>query len=244
MKRNDEANSLVTLMPLKSMKQQAVVNSLDVARHFGKRHDNIMQRIAGIIEASEEAYEKDKSLDLTAISNAFHECGYTTDNNRYEKCYLMNRDGFSLLIMGMTGARALAWKWRYIEAFNNMEMLLREKASAEWLVARRVGKLQHREETDVISRLMDYARAQGSEHFDKLPMVYAKLANHSCGIDDRDSATIRQLNLLALVENVITIAIERGMNNGEHYKQIYKNARAAVIKFMNSAELPVMINIH
>ncbi len=35
--------------------------------------------------------------------------------------YLMNRDGFSLLVMGFTGAKALEWKLKYIEAFNAME---------------------------------------------------------------------------------------------------------------------------
>lgn len=35
--------------------------------------------------------------------------------------YLMNRDGFSLLVMGFTGKEALDWKLKYIEAFNAME---------------------------------------------------------------------------------------------------------------------------
>lgn len=35
--------------------------------------------------------------------------------------YYMNRDGFSLLVMGFTGKKALEWKLKYIEAFNQME---------------------------------------------------------------------------------------------------------------------------
>ena len=41
--------------------------------------------------------------------------------------YLMNRDGFSLLVMGFTGKRALEWKLRYIDAFNRMEEELRTR---------------------------------------------------------------------------------------------------------------------
>ena len=41
--------------------------------------------------------------------------------------YLMNRDGFSLLVMGFTGKKALEWKLKYIEAFNTMEKLLKEQ---------------------------------------------------------------------------------------------------------------------
>ncbi len=39
----------------------------------------------------------------------------------------MTRDGFTLLAMGFTGAKALQWKLRYIEAFNRMETEIRER---------------------------------------------------------------------------------------------------------------------
>ena len=38
----------------------------------------------------------------------------------------MNRDGFSLLVMGFTGKEAMAWKIRYIQAFSEMEAKIRE----------------------------------------------------------------------------------------------------------------------
>ncbi len=37
----------------------------------------------------------------------------------------MDRDGFSILVMGFTGKKALEWKLKYIEAFNNMEEKLK-----------------------------------------------------------------------------------------------------------------------
>ena len=37
----------------------------------------------------------------------------------------MDRDGFSFLVMGFTGAKALDWKVRYINAFNEMEATLK-----------------------------------------------------------------------------------------------------------------------
>ena len=52
----------------------------------------------------------------------------TTYQNRGKdyKEYLMNRDGFSLLAMGFTGKKALQWKLKYIEAFNEMEETLKQ----------------------------------------------------------------------------------------------------------------------
>ncbi len=41
--------------------------------------------------------------------------------------YIMNRDGFSLLVMGFTGKKALDFKLELIEAFNTMESALKEK---------------------------------------------------------------------------------------------------------------------
>jgi hypothetical protein len=38
--------------------------------------------------------------------------------------FYMNRDGFSLLVMGFTGKEALEWKIKYINAFNEMEKQL------------------------------------------------------------------------------------------------------------------------
>lgn len=35
--------------------------------------------------------------------------------------FLMNRDGFTLLVMGFTGKKAMQFKLEYIKAFNNME---------------------------------------------------------------------------------------------------------------------------
>lgn len=40
--------------------------------------------------------------------------------------YLMNRDDFSLLAMGFIGKKALQWKLKYIEAFNEMEETLKQ----------------------------------------------------------------------------------------------------------------------
>lgn len=51
----------------------------------------------------------------------FTESTYISSRGRKEIEYLMNRDGFSLLVMGFTGSKALEWKLKYIDAFNKME---------------------------------------------------------------------------------------------------------------------------
>lgn len=59
----------------------------------------------------------------------FIKTSYTSRRGRNETEYLMDRDGFSLLVMGFTGAKALEWKLKYIKAFNEMEERLKADRS-------------------------------------------------------------------------------------------------------------------
>ncbi|HEN2104914.1 TPA: Rha family transcriptional regulator, partial [Enterococcus faecium] len=45
---------------------------------------------------------------------------------RSRRVYFMNRDGFSLLAMGFTGSKAINFKLKFIEAFNEMEDVIRK----------------------------------------------------------------------------------------------------------------------
>lgn len=46
---------------------------------------------------------------------------------RHSRVVVMNRDGFTLLVMGFTGKKALTFKLEYIAAFNAMEKALKEQ---------------------------------------------------------------------------------------------------------------------
>ena len=92
---------------------QIVVSSKDLAEHFGKQHKHVIEIIRDILSAENSANE------------FFHEESYSY-NGRRLPMYLMNRDGFSLLAMGFTGKKALQWKLKYIEAFNEMEETLKQ----------------------------------------------------------------------------------------------------------------------
>jgi len=47
---------------------------------------------------------------------------------RKDPAYQLTRDGFTLLAMGFTGKAALAWKIKYIEAFNKLEQRVTARA--------------------------------------------------------------------------------------------------------------------
>ena len=93
---------------------QVVVSSRQVAEHFEKEHRHVLQSIREILAAENSA------------AKYFTETTFDNRGKIYPE-YLMNRDGFSLLVMGFTGKRALEWKIKYIQAFNAMEAKLKEK---------------------------------------------------------------------------------------------------------------------
>lgn len=99
----------------------ATTTSTDVARHFGKQHAHVIRAIE-LLRAE---------LPAEALSN-FGEGYYTLAETgaQQHKLYRLTRDGFTLLAMGFTGKRALAFKLAYIQAFNRMETELAEKALA------------------------------------------------------------------------------------------------------------------
>ncbi|MCM0758516.1 Rha family transcriptional regulator [Sporomusa sphaeroides DSM 2875] len=95
---------------------QAVVSSRQVAENFGKEHSKVIRSIEGILAESGNATFGDTKL--------FYKSAYEDQWNRTQAEYLMNRDGFTLLAMGFTGSKALEWKLKYIQAFNEMEKQL------------------------------------------------------------------------------------------------------------------------
>lgn len=107
-----------------------LASSLDVAEKFSKSHNHVIRDIEDIISKSDCP-----NLD----SEMFVESTYQNSRGKTYKCYLMNRDGFSLLAMGFTGKEALQWKLKYIEAFNKMEETLK---SGDYLSEEEKLKLQ------------------------------------------------------------------------------------------------------
>lgn len=195
--------------------EQALTDSLTVAEMFQKRHKDV-------IRAIENKIENDPTQNC---ARCFHKSKYKDNKGEWRKKYLMNRDGFVFIAMGFTGKEADEWKWKYIHAFDAMEKIITEKQTAVWIETRQQGKLIRRDETNVIQKLVEYAREQGSTHAEMLYMTYSKLANKMAGITNRDQASILQLNDLTTMERIIAKVVIDGMEQGIHYKDIYQQSK-------------------
>ena len=99
---------------------QLVVTSRQIAEDFGKRNSHVVEAIENKIESLTAENSE------VEISKLFIPTTYNHNGNEYKE-YLLTRDGFTFIVMGFTGAKADAWKLKYIEAFNKMEKAIKEQ---------------------------------------------------------------------------------------------------------------------
>lgn len=119
----------------------AVCTSLDVAETFEKEHKHVLEDIRRI----------GNNISTAEFSALFCEDSYIASNGKKNPMYIMNRDGFTLLVMGYNGEKAMQFKLGYIKQFNAMEKALR-------------GKLLEREKGIAVRQALTKALQQSNEN--------------------------------------------------------------------------------
>lgn len=88
-----------------------------IAEKFEKRHDHVVRDIRKLIDQNQE----------WGVPN-FGETPYVDpQNGQTYQMYEMTRDGYSMLVMGFTGKKAMEWKIKFLEAFNAMEQRIKDR---------------------------------------------------------------------------------------------------------------------
>lgn len=215
----------------------AFTTSLEIAERFKKRHADVLRAIENL-ECSPEFRQRNFAL-----------ADYLDGQKKPRPLYDITRDGFSILTMGFTGTEAMAWKEKYIAAFNAMEDLIRkdtmrkakqaeQRASLEWKESRHELKLVRKAATDHMKIFVDYATAQGSgsafRYYKNLTdMTYKSLGLLELGLGEslRDKLNIIQHQHLMAAESIVAFALQEGMEQGLNYKEIYRVAKERVVAF-------------
>ena len=84
---------------------QALTSSREIADYFGKAHQHILRDIRNTQEQLNQTPEGQEFNQ----SN-FGQIEYKDEKGRTYPAYVLTRDGFTLLAMGFTGARAMQFK--------------------------------------------------------------------------------------------------------------------------------------
>lgn len=125
---------------------------MKVAELFGKQHCDVIKKVNKLVGSLREQEDLRKSK-IAFSQNANDSAMFRlvqqnmktpTGGIKSNPMYLMNRDGFTLLAMGFTGAKALQFKLAYIQAFNEMEKkLLKVYPSGKENVGKEVVVAEH-----------------------------------------------------------------------------------------------------
>lgn len=153
-------------------KDVARVSSLYVAETFRKQHKNVLRDIAKITESKSGLSEEFSRLNFEPTS-------YADEQGKRRPAYAMTRDGFTMLVMGYTGEKAMHFKEAYIKRFNQMEAFIQTVVATrrDYPLLTENIKLLHENprpyhfsnECDMINRLVtgmsakDFRKAHGME---------------------------------------------------------------------------------
>lgn len=97
---------------------QTFCTSLDVAKVFGKQHKDILEIIRSKI--------RNKEIQNFNGRN-FSPVKYKDAKGEMRPAYQLTKDGFSFIAMGLTGRKADKFKIAFINAFNEMENIIKNQ---------------------------------------------------------------------------------------------------------------------
>ena len=101
----------------------ARVDSLFVAELFEKNHKEVLRDIRKITDPTSGLSEEFRQRNFAPSS-------YRNQQNKKQPCYYLTRDGFTMLVMGYTGQKAMQFKELYIKRFNEMESMIKSLVMA------------------------------------------------------------------------------------------------------------------
>lgn len=219
-------------------------DSLIIAEELKIPHKRILRSIERILEHKKEFLQsKTKNGLRLQDSSIYCKATYKTEDNRDEKRYILNKPALSLFFMNVNYKNAFLYKVQFNEAFYLMEKALQQQQNASWIEARDQGKVARHELTDTIQKFVEYATAQGSQHAQHYYANITKMTYKALELIDKNRTTpIRDLidsmglGFLMVAEEKARYAIQKGMENELHYKEIYIFAKQEIEKL--AAVLP------
>lgn len=183
-----------------------VVSSLDVAETFEKDHKHVLEDIRKI----------ESTISTAEFSALFYKSKYKASNGKTNPMFLMNRDGFTLLVMGYNGEKAMKFKLAYIRQFNEMEKLLKEK-----VIERQKGIAVRQALTKSIQQSQENERMHGHAYSTYTNCIYkvifgknAKQLREDLGVDKkanlRDYLSSEELKAVQSMECLVSGLVDCG----------------------------------
>lgn len=205
--------------------ERTVVSSLDIAETFEKEHRNVLADIRSI----------QKDISSAEFSALFNETTYKGLNGKKNPAYLITRDGFTLLVMGYTGEKAMKFKLAYIKQFNAMESTLQGKR-----IEREKGIAVRQSLTKALQQSTENERMHGHAYSTYTNCIYkvlfgmnAKQLREKYGIDKkenlRDYLSEEGLRAVQSMECLVSGLVDCGWGYDQIKEFIQQNNSAKIV---------------
>jgi len=209
------------------------VKTWDLWRGFGYKEHRMLKLVItkniGLFE------ERGQVISATVVAE-------TKKSGRPDESYFLNERQFTLLIMLVKNTpESVEIKSRVEKEFERMRKALAslatQKSTLDYHAARKNGKQVYLQKTDVIKQFVAYATAQGSQSAKMYYTSIAKMENSALFFVEqkypnlREMLNVRQLMQVATADQIVEKALQDGIEQSLHYKDIYKLAKERVIQF-------------
>lgn len=127
--------------------------------------------------------------------------------------------------------------------------LLTQRQNASWIEQKKAGKLNRREETDVIKEFVEYCKQQGGTFAEMYYSNISKMENKALFLLEQKFPNVRevlngqQLQIVASADLVVARALKHGMEQKMNYKDVFQMAKQRVIEFadlVGKTSVPLM----
>lgn len=183
---------------------KTTTTSLKIAAAFGKSHKNILRDIEGL----------ECSVNFHRLN--FEPIFYKDKYGRKQKAYNITKDGFTMLAMGFTGAKAMRFKEAYIKAFNQMQEVVSKRMYGEVASLTEVRKkVTHKKFKSASKETILYRAVEALKYLGQHPCIsqhQRKKYAHLIAIDnagvwiDEDFLIMRIRNKTAITQRKIAEA--------------------------------------
>jgi Rha family phage regulatory protein len=205
--------------PIKKNKHETL-NSQEVAKMVGKRHDNLVRDIDGYVSILSQN-SKLRTDDF------FIEDSYTAGTGKNYRCYQVTKMGCDFIAHKLNGVKGTAFTATYVKRFYEMKQKLIE-IRLNYRVKREISKIERRSLTDSIKELPPSPHKEFKyKHYTDLfyKIIFGKNAQQlraQFGITKkehlRDYFTPNELHRVTMLEKQAGTLIDLGLS----YQQIKK----------------------
>jgi len=214
--------------------KEARVGTWDIWRGFGYSEHRAFKKV---IWANKELFESKGKLITSSVLDV-------NKKGRPDESYLLNERQFFLLVMlAKNTPESILLKDRIENEFDRMRRqlakLTSQRQTIDWQTARQDGKAIYHQKTDVLKLFVDYATAQGSKSAGMYYQSIAKMENAALFMLEqkfknvREFLNVRQLQQVAIADQIVEKALQDGMDQQLDYHDIYSLAKDRVIQFSN-----------